>query len=790
MKKSLLKSIPLSIAFGLMFSVMYIPSNVQASSTTTRPVITYRAHVQDYSWDNAYKKAGDENQLNISNPSSDNYAGTTGKAKQMEALQISVKAPEGVELNYRAHVQDYGWMGWVAAENSDNVTSLTYAGTTGEAKRIEGIQIVVTGLEGYQVKYRAHVQDYGWMNWVSAENSLNASTLKNQFAGTTGEAKQMEALQIIIVPVGESSNPGTTTSGLQYRAHIEDYGWENTLKPAGNESELNVSTPTSNNFVGTTGKAKQMEALEINAPVGLTLKYRAHVQDIGWMDWVTADNKVGTAFAGTTGKAKPMEAIQIVVENLENYELKYRTHVEDIGWMDWVTAETSVNSNTLNFAGTTGRAKQIEALEIIIVPINNNDNPDPENPEEHTQHKFSEWQTTIPATCLKKGERVRTCTICGEKETEVINECGSTLVSDPSKDSPATCTTWGYNNYRKCTVCGNVYGLVPPLGHTYSNEYTTDKEPTCTEEGQRSIHCTREGCNDIKPGSKTILEPTGHIWSEEHHSEQTCTQPKMTYRVCTKCNAQNVLSTESPALGHSFTNYIYNNDETCTKDGTETSTCDRCSETSTRVKENSKQHKLEIQNDAIAATCIKEGKTASKKCTRCSYVEEGKTIPSNGHHSITKTITEITCTGATVEEKCTECEYTNTYKDTYSYGKGHTWILNPKGDQVNDYICSDCNLEHHIGKSGYIWRFSFVVDTFMAKNSQSKWITTLRSNVSDFYQKAPEPRDGYKFVGWYVYENGQKQKVDNTKLSDDGLTLHVTWRDSDKTFEPCYAPIN
>ena len=35
-------------------------------------------------------------------------------------------------------------------------------------------------------------------------------------------------------------------------------------------------------------------------------------------------------------------------------------------------------------------------------------------------------------------------------------------------------------------------------------------------------------------------------------------------------------------IGHSFTNYVSNNDATCTADGTKTATCDRCDVTDTK----------------------------------------------------------------------------------------------------------------------------------------------------------------------------------------------------------------
>ncbi|MBQ8165479.1 MAG: hypothetical protein IJZ96_00425, partial [Lachnospiraceae bacterium] len=59
-------------------------------------------------------------------------------------------------IEYRVHRQTYGWTDWVNAGQP--------AGTTGESKRLEGIQIRLTGelAEHYSVKYRVHIQTYGW----------------------------------------------------------------------------------------------------------------------------------------------------------------------------------------------------------------------------------------------------------------------------------------------------------------------------------------------------------------------------------------------------------------------------------------------------------------------------------------------------------------------------------------------------------------------------------------------------------------------------------------------------
>ena len=54
------------------------------------------------------------------------------------------------------------------------------------------------------------------------------------------------------------------------------------------------------------------------------IEYRAHVQDIGWQNWVS-----GGEIAGTTGKRKRVEAIQIRFKGdlEETYDIYYCTHI-------------------------------------------------------------------------------------------------------------------------------------------------------------------------------------------------------------------------------------------------------------------------------------------------------------------------------------------------------------------------------------------------------------------------------------------------------------------------------
>ena len=133
-------------------------------------------------------------------------AGTTGEAKRLEAIQIQIEnasdlAYEG-GVEYRTHVQDYGW-------ESNWASNGGMSGTSGQAKRLEAIQVRLTGelAEHYDIYYRVHAEDYGWLGWAR-----NGAT-----AGTTGLSYRIEALEIRLVPKNEG---GPSGGGSAYRSTL------------------------------------------------------------------------------------------------------------------------------------------------------------------------------------------------------------------------------------------------------------------------------------------------------------------------------------------------------------------------------------------------------------------------------------------------------------------------------------------------------------------------------------------------------------------------------------------
>ena len=75
------------------------------------------------------------------------------------------------------------------------------SGTTGQALRLEAIQIQLTGemAEHYNIYYRVHSQMFGWMGWAK----------NGEKAGTSGYGYRLEAIQIRLVRKDEGA-PGTT----------------------------------------------------------------------------------------------------------------------------------------------------------------------------------------------------------------------------------------------------------------------------------------------------------------------------------------------------------------------------------------------------------------------------------------------------------------------------------------------------------------------------------------------------------------------------------------------------
>lgn len=85
------------------------------------------------------------------------------------------------------------------------------------------------------------------------------------------------------------------------------------------------------------------------------------------------------------------------------------------------------------------------------------------------------------------------------------------------------------------------------VGHEYSDEYTVDVEPTCVDEGSKSIHCLR--CDATK--DTISIQANGHSWEENPTIDQepTCTEEGAQSIHCSACDARKDEEAVA-ALGH------------------------------------------------------------------------------------------------------------------------------------------------------------------------------------------------------------------------------------------------
>ena len=124
-----------------------------------------------------------------------------------------------------------------------------------------------------------------------------------------------------------------------------------------------------------------------------------------------------------------------------------------------------------------------------------------------TGHKMGEWQTKTAATCEKEGVRIRTCTVCGAEETEQIPAAGHQM-SDWKVKTAATCEKDG-EKVKTCKVCGKEESeRIPATGHQMS-DWKVKTAATCEKEGEKVKTCTVCG----KEESERI-PATGHSWGD------------------------------------------------------------------------------------------------------------------------------------------------------------------------------------------------------------------------------------------------------------------------------------
>lgn len=317
-----------------------VPDDYDSSvGAMKKKALSYSTHIQDYGTQTGFSDSVDK-PITL---------GTTGEGKRLEGLTLQLGGDlSQLGISYGAHIQDIGWQ--------EDRSNGSFAGTTGQSKRIEALHVALGDSSSYSIWYRAHVQDYGWLGW--AKDGENA--------GTVGLSKRMEAIELVILPKGQTppeydpSGDSVKTSILEYSSHISQIG---TVSGVADSLCADI-------VLGTTGQSKHLEGFRLGVSdstenIGGSIEYRAHVQDVGWQGW-----QANSSFAGTSGKAKSIQAVEFKLDGeiAQKYDIFYRAHVSNIGWLDWT-------KNGESAAGSVGCSIPIEAVEVAIVSKGSSDAP-------------------------------------------------------------------------------------------------------------------------------------------------------------------------------------------------------------------------------------------------------------------------------------------------------------------------------------------------------------------------------------------------------------------------------
>ena len=363
--------------------------------------IFYQVHVQNVGWMNYV--------------SNDELAGTTGRALRLEGIRIKlvskddsnsephtisdieeptipeIESQETVSIKYASSVQNMGWQDYVSdgelsgtsyqakyidqikikvnkGNLNGDVQYKTFNYKTGwsdyvsddsisgiSKQQIEAVKIKLTGelSEQYDVYYRVHVSNIGWMAW----------TYNDLPTGTNGCLERVEGIQILLTKKGTSNidTDGESyreiASTIKYSSHVSNIGWQDYV----DEGEMS----------GTTGRALRIEAIKIKLDTKLpgSIKYQTYIAKRGW-----SEENMDDEISGTTGLARNIEAIKIKLDgDISNYfDIYYRTHNSCVGWVSW--------AKNGEISGSLYSDTRVEAIEIKLVRKNTSFDGDTSKP--------------------------------------------------------------------------------------------------------------------------------------------------------------------------------------------------------------------------------------------------------------------------------------------------------------------------------------------------------------------------------------------------------------------------
>ena len=152
---------------------------------------------------------------------------------------------------------------------------------------------------------------------------------------------------------------------------------------------------------------------------------------------------------------------------------------------------------------------------------------------ECTEHRWSNWNTTVLATCSNDGLQERFCIECYKEEKISIPATGHHTWGEWLTNQKPACETSG-SKLRMCEECFETEEEnLPAIGHHTWKEWRTLYDSTCGENGLKSRECTV--CFNRE--EKEIPATKHHTWGKwESAKKATALSEGMNVRYCEECN--------------------------------------------------------------------------------------------------------------------------------------------------------------------------------------------------------------------------------------------------------------
>ena len=308
-------------------------------------------------------------------------------------------------------------------------------------------------------------------------------------------------------------------------------------------------------------------------------------------------------------------------------------------------------------------------------------------------HSWGYWVQLEAPTSSAEGKRVRTCTVCGTEDVQMIEKLpkpSSHKHKYKTETSKSTCEEDGWVYYY-CS-CGDWYQVEEKATDHDWTDWTVKTRAQKGKDGTVTDSVWTRSCKKCKE-TETKKVPyckdDKHEFGAEKKLAPTCKNEGYSYKECKVCGYRDKYN-QKPATGkHTWGKWTVISQPTYNQEGKRKHTCTVCNQTVTESFSVEKHDcQAHLVNFEEKATCTEKGRSG-KRCSICKQEFDVQVLPALEHDYKVTGGKEPTCTekGYT-EETCSRCQ---DVRRTELDKTAHQW--QEKEGDPSKQVCSVCGEE-------------------------------------------------------------------------------------------------